>query len=389
MCLVVDVSAASFATPLAAQDVAARTPPPTVSSTATAAVASSPEDSDPGRVSGTVLDQSGGALAGARVTVRKSGTVLSRTTTGADGSFQLSGLGPGRYALAVSKDLFETASVSIDVVSGVPTQRVRVTLVVSGVRETVTVGAPKVDERPTGQILTSIDRSTIKDVTGFSIAEVIPFSPGVTVQQANGPRDVLISVRGSNTRTTFGLRNIQVFEDGFNVTQPDGLARTDLIDPHAYGAIDVARGPSSSLYGNYAIEGAINFHTRRPADVNGVEVGEDLGSFGYRNTYLTYGHKGGAFEVMAFGSGVTGDGFTVAHRRSTTQTANVLATYTPSSKNKFMFKFIDNEMYPEPVDPAVAEPVQPESVPGRVRRAGRGRLRERQRVCERRQRAPA
>ena len=37
------------------------------------------------------------------------------------------------------------------------------------------------------------------------------------------------------------IRNIQVFEDGFPVTQPDGLSRTDLTDPHAYGAIDVIR----------------------------------------------------------------------------------------------------------------------------------------------------
>jgi len=346
VCLVVTGSAASSAAPIAPQERAARNPPPVVSPAATAAVPSSPDDSDSARVSGIVLDQSGGALAAARVTVRNSGGVLSRTTTGADGSFQLNGIGPGRYEVEVSKDLFETSYASIEVVRGVPTERVRVTLAVSGIRETVMVGAPKVDERPTGQILTSIDRSTIKDVSGFSIAEVIPFSPGVTIQQGNGPRDVLISVRGSNTRTTFGLRNIQVFEDGFNVTQPDGLARTDLVDPHAYGAIDVARGPSSSLYGNYAIEGAINFQTRRPADVGGIELGQDFGSFGYHNTYLTYGHAGGAFEVMAFGSAVGGSGFT-AHTAFDTQTANVLATYRPSSKNRFVFKFIDNEMHPD------------------------------------------
>jgi len=46
------------------------------------------------------------------------------------------------------------------------------------------------------------------------------------------------------------------------VTQPDGLSRSDLIDPRAYSAIDVIRGPSSALYGNYATGGAINFRTR-------------------------------------------------------------------------------------------------------------------------------
>jgi iron complex outermembrane recepter protein len=299
-----------------------------------------------GSFTGVVVDESGGALTGAQVTAFGSdGVVHGRTVTTDAGSFSLTGLAPGRYSLEISKALFETTRTQVDVTAGAGPSPVRVALTIAGLSENVTVAVPKVDERPTGQILTSIDRSIIKDVTGFSIAEVIGYSPGVTVQQGNGPRDVLISVRGSNTRTTFGLRNIQVFEDGFNVTQPDGLARTDLVDPHAYGGIDVARGPSSSLYGNYAIEGAINFHTRRPEDINGIEVGEDLGSFGYHNTYLTYGHKGDAYEVMAFGSGASGDGFT-SHNSFKTVTANVLATYTPSSKNRFVFKFIDNEMYP-------------------------------------------
>ena len=297
-------------------------------------------------VSGTVVDQSGGAVADARVIVKDAaGVVQARTISGADGSFAVSGLAPGRYELEVEKDLFETVHVSTEVVPGAAAQPVHVTLAVSGVRETVTVAVPKVDERPVGQIQTSIDQSIITDATGFSIAELIPYSPGLTVQQGNGPRDVIISVRGSNDRSTFGLRNIQVFDDGFNVTQPDGLARTDLVDPHAYSGIDVIRGPSSSLYGNYAVEGRVDFHTRRPEEIDGLEVGQDFGSFDYHNTYLTYGHQGSNYEVMAFGSGVAGNGFT-DHNSYETWTGNILATFTPSSKNRFVFKFIDNDMYP-------------------------------------------
>ncbi len=296
-------------------------------------------------LTGRVVDQSGGAVSAAQVRVTgPDGSMTWTATTDNEGSFSVAGLRPGAYRVDVEKPLFESARVNVTIVDG-RAATVSVTLPVSGLQESVEVTVPKVDERPTGQIVTTIDRSLIKDIAGFSIAEFITFSPGVTVQQANGPRDVLISVRGSNSRSTFGLRNIQVFEDGFNVTQPDGLARTDLVDPHAYGSIDVARGPSSSLYGNYAIEGAINFRTRRPDEINGLEVGQDFGSFGYRNTYLTYGHKSGNYEVMAFGSGVVGQGF-ASHTSYQTWTANVLATYTPSSRNKFIFKFINNDMYP-------------------------------------------
>ncbi|MBF3264185.1 TonB-dependent receptor plug domain-containing protein, partial [Pseudomonas aeruginosa] len=90
------------------------------------------------------------------------------------------------------------------------------------------------------------------------------------IKQGNGPRDFGISIRGSNARNGFGIRNLVIFDDGFPVTQPDGLSRSDLIDPHAYGAIDVVRGPSSALYGNYATGGALNFRTRPGGTIDGV-----------------------------------------------------------------------------------------------------------------------
>lgn len=103
-----------------------------------------------------------------------------------------------------------------------------------------------------GQTETTIDRSQYDNGPAFSVADVLRDSPGVSIKQGNGPRDLGISIRGSNARNGFGIRNLVIFDDGFPVTQPDGLSRSDLIDPHVYGAIDVIRGPSSALYGNYA-----------------------------------------------------------------------------------------------------------------------------------------
>jgi hypothetical protein len=117
------------------------------------------------------------------------------------------------------------------------------------------------------------------------------------MKQGNGPRDIGISIRGSNARNGFGIRNIVIFDDGFPVTQPDGLSRSDLIDPHAYSAIDVIRGPSSALYGNYATGGALNFRTWPGGALNGAEYGVEGGSFGYLNNYLSYGQKVGNVEL--------------------------------------------------------------------------------------------
>jgi hypothetical protein len=37
------------------------------------------------------------------------------------------------------------------------------------------------------------------------------------VKQGNGPRDLGISIRGSNARNGFGIRNIVIFDHGFPV----------------------------------------------------------------------------------------------------------------------------------------------------------------------------
>lgn len=126
-------------------------------------------------------------------------------------------------------------------------------------------------QTPLGQVQTTIPEDRMINTQAFSVFDILQQSPGIQVKQGNGPRDIGISIRGSNAQNGFGIRNIQVFEDGFPVTQPDGLSRTDLTDPHAYGAIDVIRGPSSALYGNFATGGAINFQLRTGAQIDGVE----------------------------------------------------------------------------------------------------------------------
>src|SRR6202022_889726 len=89
-------------------------------------------------------------------------------------------------------------------------------------------------QAPAGQTATTIDRSRFDNRPSFSVGDVLRDSPGVSVKQGNGPRDIGISIRGSNARSGFGIRNIVIFDDGFPVTQPDGLSRSALLAPRAY-----------------------------------------------------------------------------------------------------------------------------------------------------------
>jgi iron complex outermembrane recepter protein len=165
---------------------------------------------------------------------------------------------------------------------------------------------PNVVTQPAAQTVTTVTQERIRDAPAFTVEDLLQESPGVSMKQGNGPRDIGISIRGSNARNGFGIRNIVVLEDGFPVTQPDGLSRTDLTDPHAYSGVEVYRGPSSAMFGNYATGGAINFRVWRGGEVNGMFNGVEGGSFGYLNNWSIIGNKSANFEGSIFATTCVG-----------------------------------------------------------------------------------
>ncbi|MBX9882393.1 MAG: TonB-dependent receptor [Sphingomonas sp.] len=205
---------------------------------------------------------------------------------------------------------------------------------------TVIARALPATEVTKGQAATRIDESAVRTTPATNVADFLRLVPGVAVIQGNGPRDVGVSIRGSNARNSFGARNIQVFEDDFPVTQPDGLARFDLADPHAYAAIEVLRGPSSARYGNYALGGAVNFRTRR--GLNGGVFGSDLGADGFGNVYATIGDSGPRHDAAIFASFAGADGAT-AHNDYRTFTLNAYATADLGARDRVAVKFIANQ----------------------------------------------
>jgi iron complex outermembrane receptor protein len=194
---------------------------------------------------------------------------------------------------------------------------------------------------PVGQAVTTVERDKFEYTKSFSVKDLTETAPGIFVKQGNGPRDFNVSIRGSGAKIGFGVRNIKVYEDWFPVTQSDGLSRTDITDPHAYGAVDIIRGPSSARYDNYALGGVVNFRQRLGQEINGLEIGQDFGSFGYHNTYVTWGGQVGGFGYSLFGSYIGGDGY-INWSNFTTITQNMLVTFAPDPTRQFTFKLINN-----------------------------------------------
>lgn len=76
-----------------------------------------------------------------------------------------------------------------------------------------------------------------------------------------------------------------------NVYDSVYFGRDNAIDPEAIDRVEVIRGPSSSIYGSSAFFGVVNLVTKRGAQLDGVEVSTEAGSFGSHRGRLSYGSR--------------------------------------------------------------------------------------------------
>jgi len=295
-------------------------------------------------ITGQILDPGGAAVVGAQIEARQvNGSFAIHLVSDPSGRFVINNPPAGQYVFHIAHSGFSDLRQQVQVQNS--SASLSLSLAVSSITENIAVSAQSslVTETPITQTQASVSSEDFKNSPAITVADILSLAPGITFVQGNGPRDVSISVRGSSTRQTYGVRNVQVFEDGFAVTQPDGLARTDLTDPHAYSSVDVVQGPSSALYGNYATGGAINFHTRGGSEIQGFEVGADFGSFGYYNDYVTYGAGNERYQLSSFVSNVRAEQATVNNRFNTV-TANILASFAATPRDRMIFKFINNDL---------------------------------------------
>lgn len=188
---------------------------------------------------GTVTDQSGAVIPGAKVTITNESTRAVRsTTTAADGGFIFTQLDPGRYKLEVAAQGFKTAvREHIAIAVGI-TSNLDVRLTVGAVAETVTVEA-----EVTG--VNTTDASLGNVITGVQVLELpslnldpsglLSLQPGVTfvasapdlVGGYSGTTD--IDYRGGSVN---GARSDQtnITLDGVDVNDPQfGYAFTSVL----------------------------------------------------------------------------------------------------------------------------------------------------------------
>lgn len=137
-----------------------------------------------GSIAGTVTDQSGAAVQGAKVTLESAGTGAKQgTVTGSGGVYSFSNLNPGSYSVTVGHAGFQTTTQSqIDVQIGGAT-RVDLALQVGNVDQSVTVTASSATSLQTDSASLGgvIEGQQIEEapLNGRNVNNLLDFVPGV------------------------------------------------------------------------------------------------------------------------------------------------------------------------------------------------------------------
>jgi iron complex outermembrane receptor protein len=198
--------------------------------------------------------------------------------------------------------------------------------------------------RPEGLAISATERSEMTEQPTRHMRESLESLPGMVVRQANGPRDFNISIRGQGAKNTFGVRNLKMYEDGIPQTQSDGLARLDQLDPWFYNGVEVLRGAASSMYDNYALGGVVHWKTRRGKDIDGIELLNTAGSYGFFKNGVAVGKKYSNLDVALFSSYQAEDGY-IQHSNSWTATQNANFRFRIDDRQTIYFKFMNNDLW--------------------------------------------
>lgn len=239
-------------------------------------------------VRGVVVDESGGAVAGATVRLGGGGTQTRTTSTDSTGGFAFDGVAPASLQIEASQPSFVPATTTVTVGASDPGV-VRLVLTVSAVREAITVTGAATDAvtldapvgtgsrlpltvRDTPATVTIVGRTLIDERGATDTQEILKSVPGLTAAAPPGSA-------GSVTYRGFGTSQITQLFNGITV-QYDAIAARP-VDAWVYDRVEVVGGPSTFLYGAGAVGGSINYVTKiADAARNSASAQLRAGSFG-------------------------------------------------------------------------------------------------------------
>ncbi len=260
-------------------------------------------------LSGTVKDGSGGAVAGASVTIfTPRQAIVATAITDAAGEFAIASLADGDYLIRVTARGFSEHRSAAVIASGTDAS-VAIVLAVAAVAEDVTVTAEPglaLDSASALQSVSVITRDDLDRRVHTVVAEAITEEAGVHLQRTS-PSMAGVFVRGLTGN------KVNVYIDGVrysNGAQRGGVNTfLNLIDQSSLDGIEVVHGPNSAEYGSDALGGTVQFMTKTPMlAASGTRLGGEVSA----HAQTTYQGGGGNAAISwgntKFGLFATGGG---------------------------------------------------------------------------------
>jgi iron complex outermembrane receptor protein len=226
-----------------------------------------PAQAPEGGIRGTVRNTAGDVIPGATITIRNAQTGVTRVVaSGANGSYEVTGLAPGVYTVVAElTGLGQATATNVQVVSG---SSVATDLTLEPrVREEVTVTAMKREETvhetpfsvaaPTEEVLRERGIKNIEEVA----ANVASFSV-----QNLGPGQSQIAIRGVSSgqiaRDQPGVKeSVGVYLDESVISMSLFTPDLDLFD---ISRVEVLRGSQGTLFGSGSLGGTVRYITNPP-----------------------------------------------------------------------------------------------------------------------------
>jgi iron complex outermembrane receptor protein len=150
----------------------------------------------------------------------------------------------------------------------------------------------------------------IQESRGANLKDVLDFVPGVLIRPRFGAADESqLSIRGSGLRNNFHLRGVNILLDGFSYGNADGFSDFEALELLSTKWIEVYKGGNALRFGANTLGGAINLVTKTGYDASPLELGSEIGSFGFFKNHLATGHVIGPFDLYGGVTDTELDGF--------------------------------------------------------------------------------
>lgn len=142
-----------------------------------------------------------------------------------------------------------------------------------------------------------------------NLSESLNRVPGIAVlNRQNYAQDLQLSIRGSGSRSPFGIRGSRLIVDGIPATMPDGQGQASTISLPSAGRIEVLRGPLAQLYGNSSA-GVVQVFTADGPDKPMLGGSFDAGPNGLRRWGLQAAGQQGTLNYLVDWSDFRTDGW--------------------------------------------------------------------------------